>query len=91
MPEILTHFEIDRFFTAVVTSRDVERPKPHGDVLLLAAEKLALPLDRLLFVGDSIYDKMAAEDAGVRFVAYKPQFEHSPFLSSHAELATLLG
>jgi HAD superfamily hydrolase (TIGR01509 family) len=90
MPEILTHFDIDQFFVAVVTSRDVELPKPHGDMLLLAAEKLALPLDRLLFVGDSMYDKMAAEAAGVRFAAYKPQFEHSPFLTSHAELAKLL-
>jgi HAD superfamily hydrolase (TIGR01549 family) len=90
MPEILRHFKLDQFFKAVVTSRDVERPKPHGDMLILAAEKLGLPLDRLLFIGDSIYDKMAAESAGVRFAAYKPQFEHTPYLSSHRELADLL-
>ena len=90
MPEILSHFKLDQYFKVVVTSRDVERPKPHGDMLLLAAERLSLSLDRLLFVGDSIYDKMAAESAGVRFAAYKPQFEHTPFLTSHAELATLL-
>lgn len=90
MPEILSHFELDQFFKVVVTSKDVIRPKPHGDMLLLAAERLSLSLDRLLFVGDSIYDKMAAESVGVRFVAYKPQFEHTPFLTSHAELAKLL-
>lgn len=90
MPEILSHFKMEHFFKAVVTSRDVERPKPHADMLFLAAEKLGLPLDRLLFIGDSIYDKMAADAAGVQFVAYKPQFEHEPFLSSHSELATLL-
>ncbi len=91
MPEILRHFEMEHFFKVVVTSRDVARPKPHADMLILAAEKLDLPLDRLLFVGDSVYDKMAAEAAGVRFVAYKPQFEHEPFLTSHNELAALLG
>jgi HAD superfamily hydrolase (TIGR01509 family) len=90
MDEILRHFQIDRFFKAVVTSRDVSRPKPHADMLLLAAERLALPLDQLLFVGDSIYDKMAAESAGIRFAAYKPQFEQEPYLTSHAELAGLL-
>jgi len=90
MDEILSHFQIDRFFKAVVTSRDVARPKPHGDMLLLAAEKLGLPLAKLLFVGDSLYDKMAAESAGVRFVSYKPQFDHTPTLMSHAELAALL-
>ena len=90
MPEILNHFKIEHFFKAVVTSRDVARPKPHADMLFLAAEKLGLPLDQLLFVGDSVYDKMAADAAGVRFLAYKPQFEHEPFLSSHSELAELL-
>ena len=90
MSEILSHFELDHYFSAVVTSRDVERPKPHPDMLLLAAEKLALPLDRLLFVGDSIYDKMAAESAGISFAAYKPQFECNSFLTSHNELAEML-
>ena len=90
MPEILNHFKIEHFFKAVVTSRDVARPKPYADMLFLAAERLGLPLDRLLFVGDSVYDKMAADAAGVRFVAYKPQFEHKPFLSSLSEIAALL-
>lgn len=90
LTEILSHFNMEHFFQAVVTSRDVERPKPSGDMLLLAADKLGLPLDRLLFIGDSIYDRMAAEDAGVKFMAYKPQFVHEPFLNSHSELAALL-
>ena len=90
MPEILRHFKLEHFFKVVVTSRDVERPKPHADMLLLAAERLGLSLEQLLFVGDSVYDKMAAEAAGVRFIAYKPQFEHEPFLTSHNELAVLL-
>lgn len=90
MPEILKHFKLENFFQVVVTSRDVERPKPYGDMLLLAAKKLELPLDQLLFIGDSIYDRMAAEAVGMKFMAYKPQFEHKPFLNSHGELAALL-
>ena len=90
MSEILAHFKLDHYFDVVVTSRDVSRPKPYADMLFLAADKMKIPLERLLFIGDSEYDKMAAESAGVRFFAYKPQFEHEPFLSSHGELATLL-
>jgi len=74
MPEILNHFGLQGYFSAVVTSRDVERPKPHADMLLLAAKRLGLSLTSLLFVGDSVYDRMAAESAGIPFVAYRPTF-----------------
>ena len=70
MTEILSHFKMEHFFKVVVTSRDVERPKPHADMLYLAAQKLEIPLDHLLFIGDSVYDKMAAEAAGVHFVVH---------------------
>lgn len=76
MPEILDHFGLQGYFSTVVTSRDVERPKPHADMLLLAAKRLGLPLAALLFVGDSVYDRMAAESAGIPFVAYRPTFDH---------------
>ena len=86
MPEILEHFELTRFFTTVVTSRDVERPKPHPDMLLLAGEQLAIKLGNLLFVGDSIYDQMAADAAGIPFAAYKPSFETESWMGSHHHL-----
>lgn len=86
MPEILEHFELTRFFTTVVTSRDVARPKPHPDMLLLAREKLDLEKECLLFVGDSIYDQMAAEAAGIPFAAYKPSFDVESRMESHHHL-----
>lgn len=90
MSEILCHFKMDHFFKVVVTSRDVDRPKPHADMLFLAAKKLEMSMEELLFVGDSVYDKMAAESAGMNFMAYKPQFTHSPCLTHHHELAKML-
>jgi HAD superfamily hydrolase (TIGR01509 family) len=86
MPEILEHFALSRFFTVVVTSRDVERPKPHPDMLLLAREKLGLAAENLLFVGDSIYDRAAAESAGIPFAAYKPTFAADSPVESHHHL-----
>ncbi len=86
MPEILRHFELSRFFKAVVTSRDVERPKPHPDMLLLATHRLGVEAGDLLFVGDSVYDRAAAESAGMPFVAYKPTFDAEAHIESHRRL-----
>jgi len=86
MPEILEHFSLTRYFTTVVTSRDVERPKPHPDMLLLAQKKLGIDPANLLFVGDSVYDLAAAESAGIPFAAYKPSFAADSPVESHHHL-----
>lgn len=71
MIEILEHFSLAGYFQAVVTSRDVPRPKPAPDMLLLASRQLQLAPHELLFVGDSELDQCAAAAAGIRFVGYK--------------------
>ena len=86
MPEILEHFSLAQYFTAVVTSRDVERPKPHPDMLFLAQQKLGIAAGELLFVGDSVYDRAAAESAGIPFAAYKPSFKTASPVESHHHL-----
>lgn len=44
------------------------RTKPHPDLLLEAARELCVPLDRVLFVGDSDQDFRAARAADVQIV-----------------------
>jgi HAD superfamily hydrolase (TIGR01509 family) len=90
MVEILEHFGLTHFFQAVVTSRDVHRPKPHPDMLLLAAERLGLATDELLFVGDSELDRLAAAAAGIRFVAYQGGVPGDVQIDGHAELVEML-
>jgi HAD superfamily hydrolase (TIGR01509 family) len=87
MAEILLHFSLVEYFQVVVTSRDVQRPKPHPDMLLLAAERLALAPGEVLFVGDSELDREAAQGAGMPFIAYKGDGEESPAVAGHRELA----
>jgi phosphoglycolate phosphatase len=55
----------------VVTSSDVERPKPHPDVLLKILDCLELVPDQTIYVGDSKLDELAAEAAGIRLIAYR--------------------
>jgi phosphoglycolate phosphatase len=90
MVEVLEHFGLAHFFQAVVTSRDVQRPKPHPDMLLVAAERLGLSTGELLFVGDSELDRLAAAEAGIRFVAYKGWVTGDVRIDGHAELVEML-
>lgn len=90
MPEILEHFNLKSYFSTVVTSRDVDRPKPSPDMLFLAAERLAIRTEQLLFVGDSILDQQAADAAGIRFVAYRSSIEAEWCIDQHDQLNVLI-
>jgi HAD superfamily hydrolase (TIGR01509 family) len=90
MHEILEHFELARFFRQVVTSRDVEKPKPAPDMLLLAACKLKVSAQNCLFVGDSELDQQAAAAGKIPFVAYGDGLQSCPKVRTHFELASLL-
>jgi len=83
---ILTHFGLREYFSAVVTCRDVERPKPAPDMLLLAAERLGFLPENCLFVGDSVLDKQAALAAKVRFAGYGGAVSGELSLQSHLQL-----
>lgn len=87
--DILDHFSLGGYFRAVVTSRDVARPKPAPDMLLLAAEQLQLAPRDLVFVGDSELDRLAAKAAGIRFVGYRSEGKGEK-VQGHHELLDLL-
>jgi HAD superfamily hydrolase (TIGR01509 family) len=91
MREILAHFELSGYFQAVVTSRDVARPKPHPDMLFEAARLLALEPASLLFVGDSELDQAAAAAAGLRFAAYRNDLAADVKIDSHGQLLEWVG
>ena len=44
----------------VVTGDDVEKAKPSPEIFVSAAEKLGVPIDHCIVVGDSIWDMLAA-------------------------------
>ena len=59
-----------RHFHTVVTMDDVARKKPHPDGLLKILGKR--PPEAALYVGDNVDDALAAQAAGVRFMAILP-------------------
>jgi HAD superfamily hydrolase (TIGR01509 family) len=89
MPGILDHFGLDSYFSTVVTSRDVNHPKPAPDMLYEAAKRLRLAPHELLFVGDSELDQAAANAAGMPFAAYRGNLQADLRLEHHEELVSL--
>lgn len=88
--DLLKHFGVCQYFTAVVTRKDVARPKPWPDVLHEVGRRLERKSDEMLFVGDSSLDFEAAKNAQIRFVAYKDDLGGGCRIDSHAELVSLV-
>lgn len=60
-------FGLNHLFQVILCAEDAPRPKPYPDPILVACEKLGVPPEEALFVGDSVYDITAARLAGVPF------------------------
>lgn len=73
---LLKQLGIDHFFATVVGGECIPRPKPAPDALLLCAERLKVPVDRGLMVGDSLNDVGAARNAGCSVVCVPYGYNH---------------
>ena len=59
----------DDVITVATSSSDAEAGKPDPDILQSALEQSGLTADDVVFVGDAVWDGVAAAKASVRFVA----------------------
>ncbi len=71
MGKVIKDFNLGQLFEKVVTSMDVEHPKPAPDQLLLLMETFALEPEQMIFIGDSQFDMKAAKSAGTWFAAFQ--------------------
>jgi len=62
---------LDLRFDAVVTSAEAGIRKPDPRIFALALDRLRIPPERALHIGDDEIDEQAARAAGLRF-AYAP-------------------
>jgi len=87
---VIQQFGLDRFFELAVGAHDVERAKPHPDMIVKCLEHFRVPPTAAAYVGDSETDHQAALAAGVHFIAYgaAPPGEHR--VAHLAELPPLL-
>lgn len=91
MTHLLREFRLSDRFDCVVTSLDVERPKPAPDPLLKILAHFNAEPHQALFVGDSEVDASTARAAEVPFVAYRnPSLPADYFIDRLQDLRPLL-
>lgn len=73
MDELLQVMDLEGYFFPIVTSANVQQPKPHPEALYQIMSTLNVSGDEMVFVGDSIVDQGCAHGANVRFWAYNNQ------------------
>jgi phosphoglycolate phosphatase len=69
--EVIVGNGLNGFFDIVVSSLDVQNPKPHPESLLKILDFFESGPAQALYVGDSIVDQETALAAGTPFAAYK--------------------
>jgi HAD superfamily hydrolase (TIGR01509 family) len=88
---LLEAFGLCDLFDLVVSSSDVQLPKPHPDPLLKILAFFHIQPDQAIYVGDSNVDELAAASAGIPLVAYRNKALCSAYhIDSLKELETLL-
>ena len=68
--QVLDQNGLSGFFDIVVSSLDVENPKPHPESVHKILDFFDIGPDRAVYVGDSLIDLDTAKAAGVCFIAY---------------------
>ncbi len=88
---LLDEFGLGEFFDLVVSSSDVNLPKPHPDSLLKILQYFHIQPDEAIYVGDSNVDELAANSAGVQLIAFRnPELASAYHIDSLKELEALL-
>jgi HAD superfamily hydrolase (TIGR01549 family) len=85
--EILQYYDLKKYFPLVVTSLDVQA-KPSPDGLNKIVKHYGI--EKVIYVGDSDVDLMAAEAANVPFLAYKTKLGDSSIITKHSEIFSYL-
>jgi phosphoglycolate phosphatase-like HAD superfamily hydrolase len=68
---VLSTHGLTAFFDLVVSSLDVEHPKPHPESLIKILDFFHVGPEYIIYVGDSAVDEKTAKRAGVLFIAYR--------------------
>jgi HAD superfamily hydrolase (TIGR01509 family) len=91
MDTVLELFDLTGYFDCVMTAAKVRNPKPHPEPLFKVLEHYGIGADEALFVGDSEVDRMAADAAGIPFVAYRAELAAFARIERHIEILELVG
>jgi HAD superfamily hydrolase (TIGR01509 family) len=87
---VMDHFDVRRFFTAIVTREDYRRAKPHPDAFATAAVRLGVAPEACIVVEDAHKGIVAAHRAGAAVVAVPNRFTRNTDFSLAAAVLSSL-
>lgn len=64
----LEKFDLTKYFDVIVTCDDTDKHKPDPEPALVALRKLGISADEAVMIGDSHFDVLCAQNAGVKAV-----------------------
>jgi len=77
--EVLESNGLSGFFNIVVSSLDVENPKPNPESIFKIMDFFQVPREQCLYVGDSLVDWQTARAAEVHFAAFRNEELETPW------------
>jgi len=66
---VLSRFGLEGYFDVILSAEDVKAAKPNPEIFVRAADRLGVGIQECLVVGDSVFDVIAAREAGIKTVA----------------------
>jgi len=71
MPSVMEMYDLNPYFDLVVTSLDVEQPKPHVEALVKILDHFQLSADEAVYIGDSMVDREHTAGVNMRLISFK--------------------
>ncbi|MBM4289629.1 MAG: HAD family hydrolase [Deltaproteobacteria bacterium] len=91
LPLVLQHHSLAGYFELIVSSAQVQHPKPHPEYLERILQAFSLTPAQAVYIGDAELDAQLAAAAGVPFLAYKnPDLQAWAHLADHRDIWRVL-
>ncbi len=71
MPAVMKMHGLEPYFDMVVTSLDVENPKPHREALVKILNHFQLSAAEAIYIGDSMVDREHTDTVNMRLISFK--------------------
>ena len=71
MPSVMKMYDLESYFDLVVTSLDVEQPKPHTEGLVKILNHFQLSASEAVYIGDSMVDREHTAGVNMRLISFK--------------------
>jgi len=71
MLPILRLFDLEHYFTKVMTAGNLKNPKPHPEALEIILDHCRCTVDQAIYIGDSMVDREHSANIGMRLIAFK--------------------